>query len=161
MWLSLGDSLLECLLCQTIMMTVTESMLSDYQHELLNKWGGGKFIKCKKVIPNLCAKEKYVLHYRNLKFYISQGLIITKFHRAIKFKQSAWMASYIQFNTDLQAKATSKSFGEDFFKLMSIAVFGKTMENLRKRINIELARGKEKDKQLRLVTGLGYISQNM
>ena len=74
------------------------------QYNLVNKLRG-KFIKYVKLVPNpnpnpnLCKKEKYVVHYRNLKLYKSLGINITKIHRAIMFKQTAWMAPYIQFNT--------------------------------------------------------------
>ena len=70
-------------------------MLNEYQHHLVNKMGRGKNVKCKKLVPNLCSKEKYVVHYRNLKLYKSQGLIITNIHRAINFKPSAWMTPHI------------------------------------------------------------------
>ena len=47
------------------------------------------------------------------------------------------MASYIDKNTQLKAKATN-DFEKDFFKLMNNSVFGKTMENIRNRSNIQL-----------------------
>ena len=54
------------------------------------------------------------------------------------------MAPYIQFSTDLRAKAVPKGFEEDLFKLMN-GVTGKTMENLRKCVHIALVRGEEID----------------
>ena len=48
-----------------------------------------------KLIPNLFNKKNYVVHYRNLKYYIKQGLILTKIHRIIEFKQDNWMQKYI------------------------------------------------------------------
>ena len=72
-----------------------------------------------------------MLHYRNLKLYHELGMRVTKIHRAIKFRQEAWMSPYIEMNTKLCAKATS-NFERVFFKLANNAVFGKTMENLRK-----------------------------
>ena len=47
------------------------------------------------------------------------------------------MASYITFNTELRKKVKT-DFERDLFKLMNNSVFGKTMENLRKRVNVKL-----------------------
>ena len=37
------------------------------------------------------SKKNDVVHYRNLKYYLSQGLIFKKVHRILELKQSAWM----------------------------------------------------------------------
>ena len=63
-------------------------------------------------------------------------MTLTKFHTNLGFKQSDWLKKYINFNTE-KRKNAANSFEEDFFKLMN-SVFGKTMENLRKRINVKL-----------------------
>ena len=54
---------------------------------------------CNKFTPNLMSKYNYVVHYRNLSHYVSQGLILKKVHKILEFKQSAWMKPYIVFNT--------------------------------------------------------------
>lgn len=88
-------------------------------------------------MPNLWSKQKYVIHYQNLKKYLSWGMKLQKIHRVLQFKQEAWLKPYIEFNTQLRRDAET-DFEKDFFKLMNNSVFGKTMEDIRKRVNIKL-----------------------
>ena len=77
-----------------------------------------------------------VIHIRNLKQVLNHGLILEKVQRVIKFNKKAWLRLYIDLNTKLRKEAKS-NFGNDFFELMNNAVFGKTMENVRKHRNIK------------------------
>ena len=90
-----------------------------------------------KLICSFLPKRLYVVHYKNLKQYLQEGMILKKVHRGIKFYQSPWMESYIRKNTDLR-KSASNAIEKDFFKLMNNSVFGKTIENIRKRQNVIL-----------------------
>jgi len=121
---------------------------------------GGKFTECMKLVPNLRKKERYIVHYCNLKLYHALGLRVTAIHRVVKFRQEAWMAPYIQLNTESRAKAES-DFEKDFFKLMNNSVFGKTTENLRKRIRVDLVRASENDRMRRLVVDPAYLSHRI
>ena len=47
------------------------------------------------------------------------------------------MKEYIDINTE-KRKNAANDFDKDFLKLMINSVYGKTMENLRKRINVRL-----------------------
>ena len=79
-------------------------------------------------------KNNYVIHYRNLPQCLELGMK----HRIVKFKQKDWMKPYIDFNTEWR-KATNEA-DKNHFKLLNNAVYGKTMENMRKRIKIRVVK---------------------
>ena len=106
-----------------------------------------KINKVEKLIPTLLKKEKYVLHRENLKLYLSLGLKLKWIHRGIKFREKPWMKSYIELNTNLRTKGKN-DFEKDFFKLMNNSVFGKTMENIRNRVDVRLVGNREKAQKL-------------
>ena len=103
--------------------------------------------KIQKLIPNLGDKKKYILHYENLKQYLSSRLRLTNIYRGIKFKESRWLEKHIALNTDLRTAAANE-FEKDFFKLMNNSVFGKTMENIRNRVDIKLVNDKKRAEKL-------------
>ena len=121
---------------------ITKEMLSPYAKSFLKD-----HILMEKLIPNLNDKTKYVSHYVNLKHYIRLGLRLTKVHRVLTFKQSACMKPYIDFNTDKRQQAKT-DFERDFYKLLYNSVFGKTMQNLRNRVNVCLCNDEVKAKKL-------------
>ena len=116
---------------------ISHNMLSNYCSNIANEFSikvGG----VNKLISNLGKKSKYILHYKLLQFYLSLRIKLVKVHKILKLKQSDWLKKYINFNSDKRKNAAS-SFEKDFFKLVNNSTFGKTMENLRKRMNVRLA----------------------
>ena len=117
-------------------LSIKQEWLSPYQADFLeNK----SMISCSKLVPNVMDKKKYVVHHQNLKLYLSLGVKVTKIHRILEFNEKPWMEPYIRLNTDLRKKGKS-AFDKDFYKLMNNSVFGKTIENLRKRVDIKIVR---------------------
>ena len=101
----------------------------------------------KKLIPNLRHKNNYVVHYKTLMQYLNLGMELKKIHRGIKFIECDFLKPYIDMNTNLRTQAKN-DFEKDFFKLMNNSVFGKTMENIRNRVNIKLVDTGEQFKKL-------------
>ena len=92
-------------------------------------------------------KTKYVVHYKNLAQYVELGMVLIKVHRVVEFDEKPWMKDYIEFNTAQRIKSKN-DFEKNFFKLMNNSVFGKTMENLRKRVNVKMITDPEKFKKI-------------
>ena len=111
-----------------------------------------------KLIPNLGGKTNYIVYYRNLQLYLSLGMKLTKIQKILRFKQSDWMKIYINFNTEKGKNVTNK-LEKTFFKLIISSVYGKTMENLRRRISVTIVNN-EKD-FLKHVSKLTYVSRKI
>ena len=121
---------------------ITKEMLSAYSSSLTSN-----HVTSEKLSPNLYDKTNYVLHYENLRFYLKYGLQLVKVHRILKFRQSAWIKPYIDFNT-ARRQAAKSSFLQAHYKNLNNMLYGKTMESLRKRMDLELVTNPTRAKKL-------------
>ena len=134
---------------------VTKDKLSPYCQQIQSIYQ--VFIgQVYKLIPTLVTKEKYVLHDRNLQLYMSLGLKLKKIHRALEFKHRSRLAQYIDYNTK-KRMVVKNAFKKDFFKLMKNSEFGKTMENLHKRVDVKLV--SDHKKFLKMVSKPTYVGK--
>ncbi|KAE9542510.1 hypothetical protein AGLY_003371 [Aphis glycines] len=89
--------------------------------------------KVKKLLTTLESKFNYVVHYRNLKQAIVNGLKVKKVHRILCFSQSRRMAPYINLCTNMRVKSRNE-FERQFWKLLVNSVYGKCKKT--NKINI-------------------------
>lgn len=93
--------------------------------------------KIKKLCCSFLDKKDYVVNYRYLKLALSLGVELVKVSQVLEYTQKDFMKPYIILNTEMRQKAKN-GFEKDFYKLMNNSVYGKTMENVRNRINFRL-----------------------
>ena len=90
-------------------------------------------------------KKQYMLHYRNLKYYIKMGRIAEKIHCVISFNQKPCLGKYIAYCREKRIEAKT-DFKIKLFKTLLVSFFGETMDQLKKRNDIKLIRNADVDK---------------
>ena len=113
-----------------------------------------------KLMCDLTNKQKYMIHYRMFKFYTKMGMRVTHNHRIYHFKQSPWLEKYNSHNTQKSTKAKT-IFEKDLYKFMNNAFFGKTMENVRERVNLEITPHTNIDQIIKRQSKLSFKGINM
>lgn len=93
--------------------------------------------RVEKLVLTLETKDNYVVNYRYLKLALKLGYTLEKVYKVLEYTQDCFMESYIMKNTN-QRKLAKNDFEKDFWKLMSNSCYGKTLENVRNRINFRL-----------------------
>ena len=121
---------------------IDDDMLSPYAKAFNHK---GK--PPVKLVPNLMPKTNYVLHLRNLQLYLKHGLRLVKIHKILEFSQDAWLKPYVELCTRNRQQAKTET-EKNFWKLLVNSVFGKSMENVRNRVNVRLVTDPLKVKKL-------------
>ena len=137
-------------------LNITYEMLSPHAKKLCDSLNLKHVLPCKKLTPNFFAKKNYISHYLNVKFYVENGLKITKIHKILAFSQKPWLKPYIKFNNEKRKNVTS-DFEKSFFKKMNNSFYGKTCMNIRKRLNMRAAFNVEQCKKYLSSPSLEYF----
>ena len=120
----------------------------DYFSEYMKTIKIDTYTQTKKLLCDWFDKKNYLILYRMLKFYVTHGMEVVKVHTIFSFKQSKWSEKYISFTTQKQNRAKN-DFEKDYYKLLNNAFYGKTMENVRNRIKVEVFRRDDTDKKIK------------
>lgn len=122
-------------------MEIDETMLSPYSYSAHSViYGVGKY-SATKLVSSFLPRKKYVIHYRNLKTYLELGMKLKKIHRILKFKQSFFLKTYVDWCTQKRAEAKN-DFGKRLFKLLVNSCYGKFVENVRNYKTAKFCRNK-------------------
>ena len=135
--------------------SINYDMLSDYCKNIVDKYNI-KVRGVKKIIPNLYNKIKYPIHYRNLQYSLKLGMKLIKTHRILSFKQKKWLKIFTDFNTK-KRQERNDHFNKNLYKLFNNCIYGKSIENPRKKINVKLLN--DRKKYLKIVNEPNFISQ--
>ena len=65
-------------------------------------------------VANLHDESEYIIHIRNLKQALNDGLVLKNVDKGITFLQRDWLKPYIDINTELRKKAKN-DFEKHFF----------------------------------------------
>ena len=68
----------------------------------------------KKIMCDCSDNRNCLVHYRILKFYVRQRMVVDKVHEVISFKRSKWLKKYINFSTQRRNQALN-DFEKDFY----------------------------------------------
>ncbi len=129
-------------------MQMNYERLNDTQLKILRNYRISKSsLQITKLVPHLLTRKNYCVHYLNLKFYLEHGMSLEKVHRVIAFEQKPWLKPYIDKNQALRTAATN-DFEKDQAKLYNNSIYGKTVENQKKRTDIRLVNNERHCKML-------------
>jgi hypothetical protein len=134
--------------------SINKCELNDWQQE------NYKQSKINKLCLTLHDKTNYIVNYRYLKLALSLGYELVEVRKVLEYDQCDFLAKYILKNTELRTKA-SNDFEKDYYKLMNNSVYGKTMENVRNRINFRLITTEEEALRVKNLKRFNIFNNNL
>ena len=111
-----------------------------------------------KLMLKLTDKVDYVIDGEMLDWYLTSGLKLEDItiKQKLEYSKSEWLKPYIELSIKKrkEAKAKGDKFGDVFFKLMNNASYGKTIENVYNRQDVELVN--DVDRYIKFVENIGF-----
>ena len=113
---------------------------------------GDKYKSTEKLILKQTDKEAYIIEGRMLDWYLTHGMKLkpsaeypTGIRKKLVYLKSRWLKNYIDFNQHEKGIAyKANDWGTlEFFKLMVNSFYGKTLENVRGRQNLQIVQGRD------------------
>ena len=117
---------------------VKYEMISARQRRILNCLGnrGKSFTTQPKLTLNHFDKINYVIHYKELGFYLKKGLKLRKIHKAIQFQERPFMKEFVTFNLEQRKLSTTES-DRSFYKLFSNSLYGRSLLSAKNKIEVK------------------------
>ena len=129
-------------------MTIEPEIIGEKQHNLRAQYFAVACPYSRKLICSFLPKKNYVVLCQLLRFNLDRGMRLVKLHRAIRFKSSPYVASYIANNTAKRQHYKHDDVKKAFYMLINNAPYGKTIENVAQRMDIRLLNNMEKARML-------------
>lgn len=118
--------------------------LTPYMKDEWQKLNPNKmFRSTEKLLLTHFPKEKYIIHDELLSFFLSKGMVLEKVHKAVHFKKDYIFRDYIEYNSKRRSECKDE-MGKSYYKLKNNALYGKSVENLRKRKDVRLVNNRDK-----------------
>ena len=128
----------------------------DEISEFMNEMKANAYTQNTKLIYDWTDKKENLTRYGILKFFDRHGMRVDRNHEINSFKQNMCLESYISFSTQKRNEA-SGDFEKCFFKLLNVAFFGKTMQNVRIRKKVLTIKKDEDDKMVTWQSKLTFV----
>lgn len=124
--------------------TLKDETVSPYQRQLYNDLHSNTMNEMNLNRLALCFgdKEKYVLHSKNLRYYLKMGMKLTKITKAVQFTEKAYLREFILKILKLR-QSTNSQFFADLMKRFGNALFGSLGLSLTTRKNIRVCLSRE------------------
>ena len=129
-------------------MTIEPKITGEKQNKLRTQYFGAACLYSRKLICSFVPKKHYVVLGQLLRFYIDRGMRLIKLHRAIRFKSSPYVASYIANNTTKRQQFKHDHVKKAVYKLINYAPYGKTIKNVARKTEICLLNNINKARRL-------------